>query len=240
MAADPARHTVGTGETLWGIAHRFGTTVQQLALLNNIKYLDRIRVGMVLRLPSRSVERPADGGGITGTQLLVIMPTLPPATAALYFPFLDAAMAEGRIISALRISAFVAQLAHESVELRFFEEIASGAAYEGRQDLGNVQPGDGKRFKGRGPIQLTGRANYAAAAQALDVDLVGDPRLAATKEQGFRVAEWFWTTRDLNTLADQCRFDDITRRINGGLNGKASRDQYYARARQVLGIPVSP
>ena len=153
----------------------------------------------------------------------------------MYLPFLNAAMREGRITTPLRRAAFLAQLAHESVELRFFEEIASGAAYEGRKDLGNTRPGDGRRFKGRGPIQLTGRANYTAASKTLDVDLVSNPKLAARPEFGFRIAQWFWTTRGLNALADDRRFDDVTRRINGGLNGKRSRDAYYARAKQVLG-----
>jgi putative chitinase len=309
MTADQGRHTVVSGETLSGIARRFGTSVQALAQLNNIRNVDRIRVGMVLRLPGKSVERlaaqptytvrggdtlseiaarfgttvqrlaslngiknpnavqvglvlrlplarpqhpsspgaaPRDidgpmealraGGGISGKQLLAIMPSLPPSKAAGHLPFLNPAMIEGGITSALRMAAFLAQLAHESVELRFFEEIASGAEYEGRTDLGNTRPGDGKRFKGRGPIQLTGRANYTAAAKALKLDLVENPQLAAMPEHGFRIAGWFWTTHDLNSLADQRRFDDITKRINGALNGKKSRDRYYARAKQVFGI----
>lgn len=308
MATDQATHTVRSGETLSGIARRFGTTVPELARLNGIKNVDRIRVGMLLRLPSRSVQhlgaqpthtvragetlsqiaarhgttvqqlvalnhlrnpniipvglvlrlppaappsagpahpspRPGvdssttpPGGGISGKQLGMIMPSLPAAKAALYLPFLNAAMAEGHITTPLRMAAFLAQLAHESVQLRYFEEIASGAAYEGRVSLGNTQPGDGRRFKGRGPIQLTGRANYTAAANALNVDLVNHPQLAATPELGFRIAQWFWTTHGLNALADRSRFDTITRRINGGLNGKRSRDRYYARAKAVLGI----
>ncbi|MEW6735838.1 MAG: glycoside hydrolase family 19 protein, partial [Acidobacteriota bacterium] len=111
---------------------------------------------------------------------------------------------------------------------------ADGAAYEGRLDLGNIKPGDGRRYKGRGPIQLTGRSNYRAAGQALGIDLESNPERAADLDVGFRIAGWYWRTRGLNEFADQGNFDEITRRINGGLNGKASRDAYYKRALEVL------
>jgi putative chitinase len=114
------------------------------------------------------------------------------------------------------------------------EEIASGAAYEGRKDLGNTQPGDGKRFKGRGPIQLTGRANYQKYGQLLGLDLVNDPTIAATKEVGFRIAGQYWKLNGLNELADQQQFKAITKRINGGYNGLDDRIKYYDRAKKVM------
>ena len=176
-------------------------------------------------------------GGITVAELHQIMPNLSAEKAAEYVPLLNAALAEGQINTSLRRAAFLAQLAHESGELRYFEEFADGSAYEGRADLGNTHPGDGRRFKGRGPIQLTGRSNYARAGEALGLDLVGNPELAARPDVGFRVAQWYWTTHNLNALADggPRNFDAITRAINGGLNGKADRDRYYARALQVFG-----
>src|SRR5690242_10998310 len=152
-----------------------------------------------------------------------------------YLDHINAAMIEGEINTCLRQAAFLAQLAHESGQLVYMEEIASGAAYEGRKDLGNTQPGDGKRFKGRGPIQLTGRANYRAAGQALGIDLENNPTRAADPDVGFRTAAWYWNNRNLNSYADAGNFDAITYRVNGGYNGKASRDAYYARALQVLG-----
>jgi len=177
----------------------------------------------------------AHGKGVSLEQLMAIMPKLSRAKAEAYLPHLNAAMAEAKIDTPKRKAALLAQLAHESAEFRYFEEIASGAAYEGRKDLGNTQPGDGKRFKGRGPIQLTGRANYRAAGKALGLDLENNPTLAATPEVGFRTAAWFWTTRDLNKYADAGQFDTITRRINGGLNGKKSRDYYHNKAKAILG-----
>jgi putative chitinase len=167
-------------------------------------------------------------------QLRAIMPHLPKDRAAKFLGPLNAAMKEYQINTRKRQAAFLAQLAHESGELRYMEEIASGQAYEGRKDLGNTQPGDGKRFKGRGPIQFTGRANYRRAGKALGLDLEGHPEKVATPEVGTRVAGWFWKTHGLNELADKGDFKLITRRINGGYNGLASRQKYYRRALEVL------
>ncbi|KFE72096.1 peptidoglycan-binding protein [Hyalangium minutum] len=174
-------------------------------------------------------------GGVSMQQLRQIMPNLSEARAQQMLPHLNAAMAEAGINTPKRQAAFLAQLAHESGEFRYMEEIASGAAYEGRTDLGNTQPGDGVRFKGRGPIQLTGRSNYRAAGQALGIDLENNPTRAADPDVGFRTAAWFWNSRNLNSYADQGNFDAITYRVNGGYNGKASRDAYYQRALGVLG-----
>nr|WP_286202492.1 glycoside hydrolase family 19 protein [Comamonas sp. JC664] len=143
-------------------------------------------------------------------------------------------MAEANITTPKRKAAFLAQLAHESGQLRYMEEIASGAAYEGRRDLGNTQPGDGVRYKGRGPIQLTGRANYRAAGRALGIDLEGNPQRAKDPDVAFRIAGWYWSSRNLNTYADAGNFREVTRRINGGYNGLADREMYYRRALNVF------
>jgi len=177
----------------------------------------------------------ASTNGVSVEQLRQIMPNLSLEKAEAYLPYLNKAMAEANIDTPERQAAFLAQLAHESGEFRYMEEIASGKAYEGRADLGNTQPGDGERFKGRGPIQLTGRANYQAASDALGIDLVNNPERAADPDVGFRTAAWFWTTRGLNELADKGDFLGITRKINGGTNGLADRQAYYERALQVLG-----
>lgn len=174
---------------------------------------------------------------LTDDQLKTIMPKCPQAKRNLYLPFLNAAMAEAEINTPLRMAAFLAQVAHESAEFRYMEEIADGHAYEGRKDLGNIQPGDGKRYKGRGPIQLTGRTNYRLCGQALGLDLEGQPLLAVQPENAFRTACWFWTTKKLNGYADLGEFDTITKRINGGFNGKAERDAYYQKALAALPEP---
>lgn len=89
------------------------------------------------------------------------------------------------------------------------------------------------RFKGRGPIQVTGRANYAKAARETGLDL-SDPTVAATPDVGFRLASWFWDKKDLNEFADAGEFDRIPYRVNGGYNGKAHRDELYKRGLSVF------
>ncbi len=187
---------------------------------------------------------------VTDDELRQIMPNCAAAKRAAYLPFIQQAMQEFEITSYLREAAFLAQLAHESGELRYMEELASGAAYEGRADLGNTQPGDGKRYKGRGPIQLTGRANYQKYGDLLGLDLINNPTVAATPQVGFRIAGQYWKLNGLNELADKGlqivtirrkgqnqqvpAFDAITFKINGGFNGKDDRTMYYNRAKKVL------
>jgi putative chitinase len=133
----------------------------------------------------------------------------------------------------------LAQVCHESGQLRYTEEIASGEAYEGRVDLGNTEPGDGRRFKGRGLIQLTGRSNYAAFGRSLGRDFTTDPHpalLATDAELATRVACWFWKDGTLNALADGDDLRRITLRVNGGLNGLAERRALYARARCIFNL----
>lgn len=134
----------------------------------------------------------------------------------------------------LRVCHFLAQCAHESASFQTLEEYASGSAYEGRKDLGNTQPGDGKRYKGRGIIQLTGRANYRSAGQRLGYDLENNPVLAMSAEVSVQTALDYWKTRGLNQYADKDDATTITKRINGGLNGFDDRKKYLSRAKTIL------
>lgn len=138
-------------------------------------------------------------------------------------PRAQAAMLEHDITDQARARDFLAQVLHESVLLQFFEEIADGSAYEGRRDLGNTHPGDGRRFKGRGPIQLTGRANYRWAGRLLHLPLEAHPGLASRHDVGWRIAGLYWQAHGLNGLADRNNFVRETMVINGGTNGLASR-----------------
>lgn len=150
-------------------------------------------------------------------------------------PFNDA-MREFGIDTPMREACFVAQIAHESGEFRYVRELASGDAYEGRQDLGNTEPGDGRKFRGRGLIQITGRYNYRDCGDALGVDLLTDPELLEGTVLACRSAAWFWSDRGLNALADKKDFRAITRKINGGLNGYSDRLMYWERAKQTIGV----
>lgn len=182
-------------------------------------------------------------GDATPQQLQRIVPGLSDVKAREVAPHLNRAMAEANIDTPQRKAAFIAQVAHESGGFEHMMEMGSGSRYEGRRDLGNIQPGDGERFKGRGLIQITGRANYAAASRALGEDFVNHPERAATPENAARIAAWFWNSRGLNAAADRGDFAGITRRINGGQTGAAERAAFHGRALDVLkdshGVPAT-
>jgi predicted chitinase len=184
---------------------------------------------------------------LTTEQLQAIMPLLPAAKRATLFPFLSAAVNEFGIDQPARTAAFLAQLAHESAQFRFMEEIWGPTAAQRRYeppgklagDLGNTDAGDGRRFKGRGPIQITGRANYRRFGDLLGLDLVSGPEQAALPDVAFRIAGLYWSKKGLNELADRVTaeaFREITRRINGGFNGLAERERFYETAKAVLSV----
>ena len=155
---------------------------------------------------------------------------------AFYQPIAEV-LARYQVNTPLRIAHFLAQIGHESGCLRYTKEIATGEAYEGRKDLGNDQPGDGKRFKGRGLIQLTGRSNYRDYGRVCgrDFEHRDDPELVATDPAlAVDVAGWFWSRRNLNELADRDDLREITRRINGGFNGLEHRSALLTRAKWLL------
>lgn len=150
-------------------------------------------------------------------------------------PVLQETLVKYGIDNDFRACYWAGQVCEESDQFCTTEEYASGQAYEGRHDLGNVQPGDGMRFKGRGLIQLTGRANYAAYGPALDLDLIASPELAAEPVNALSIACLYWQKHGLSALADQEDIEAITRKINGGLTGLDARQAAIDRAFQVLG-----
>jgi putative chitinase len=179
---------------------------------------------------------------VTAEQLAKIMPYAGKRISVFLTP-LNAAMAEFDITTGRRITAFIAQIAHESGELRYVRELASGEAYDiGAKAvaLGNTpeKDGDGQKYKGRGLIQITGRTNYKACGLALGLDLLRRPELLEEPIHACRSAAWFWKTNGLNELADRAEFRKITRRINGGYNGMEDRLLYHARALLALDVLI--
>ncbi|MGF6095962.1 glycoside hydrolase family 19 protein [Pseudomonas sp. 18175] len=169
--------------------------------------------------------------------------------AGLFLPALNAAFARYEINSARRIAAFLAQIAHESGQLRYVRELGSDH-YLNRYDtgalaarLGNTPEadGDGQKYRGRGLIQVTGRRNYLACSQALfgDERLLQRPELLEQAQWACESAAWFWQSNGLNLLADKDQFTTITRRINGGLNGLEDRVRLWGRAQAVLCVPLA-
>ncbi|SOE82099.1 Predicted chitinase [Caballeronia arationis] len=160
--------------------------------------------------------------------------------ATQWLPQLQAACDRFSVNSPLRLAAFLAQIGHESMGLSCTREIwgptPGQIRYEGRADLGNTQAGDGKRFMGRGLIQITGRRNYQLASIGLDLDLIAHPKLLEQSANAAMSAAWWWSNHYLNGYADVGQFDRITRVINGGTNGAAQRLALYGAAKKALGI----
>jgi predicted chitinase len=181
---------------------------------------------------------------------LVAVGCVSPSHVQKLLPYINETFTRYEISSPANQLCFLAQVSHESGGFYYTEELASGTAYEGRKDLGNTTPGDGVRFKGRGLIQITGRANYQAVGQALQVDLINNPSLLGGKNvdacspdqlrYAALSAGWFWDKTRLNAIADKIDlrkpideqdnlelFKEITRKINGGYNGLPDRLNKY-------------
>jgi predicted chitinase len=213
---------------------------------------------VALWLPSLWGQPPSEGTPINAEQLRAIMPGLSAKQAQQYLPYLQEAMKEGQINTPKRQAAFLAQLAVESNNLTHMKEkyttkedfqlpgndrdpyTAKDAEdyfeywYGDRPDLGNDTKGDGYKYRGRGPIQLTGKANYERTGKALGLDLLNNPDLVSQPEIGMRVAAWFWQNKKLNQLADQAKsaedYARISRAVNrGNANAKRAANQEAER-----------
>ncbi|MEE4373660.1 glycoside hydrolase family 19 protein [Pseudomonas alliivorans] len=178
---------------------------------------------------------------ITAQQLLQILPNAG-QKVGVFVPALNTAMGKYQIITRDRIAAFIAQVGHESGQLRYVRELG-GSEYLSKYDTGKLAErlgntpeadGDGQFYRGRGLIQVTGRANYAECGEALGLDLINHPELLEQPEHAAMSAAWYWGSRGLNSLADKGDLIQITRRINGGTNGLADRQALYKRALAVL------
>ena len=198
---------------------------------------------------------------ITVQQLLQILPNAS-QVAGIFVPVLNVAMNRYQIVGARRIAAFIAQVGHESGHLtrlvenlnysadalrktwpsRFDVELASAAARKPEQianiaygnRMGNIAPGDGWKYRGRGLIQITGKNNYRACGEALGLDLIAQPELLEKPQHACMSAAWYWATNGLSTLADSGKFEAITQRINGGQNGATDRQALHVKALKVL------
>jgi putative chitinase len=205
---------------------------------------------------------------ITQQQLLQILPSAGPV-AGVFVSALNDAMTRFKIEGQLRVAAFLAQIGHESGQLRTLVEnlnysaeglirtwpkrfnlvTATSAArkpeqianivYASRLGNGPAVTGDGWRYRGRGLIQVTGWVNYQACGSALGLDLLTRPDLLEQPVYAALSAAWFWSSNGLNELADTGQFEAITRRINGGLNGQPERLKLWAKASAVLSAVAS-
>ena len=180
---------------------------------------------------------------ITQQQLLQILPSAG-KQAGVFASAITLAMDKYQINTRLRMAAFIAQVGHESGQFRYVRELG-GDQYLSKYDTGTLAArlgntpqadGDGQKYRGRGLIQITGRDNYLACSKALfgDDRLLRTPELLEQAEWACKSAAWFWSSRNLNALADKGDFQGISKRINGGYNGLAEREAFYKAALRVL------
>ena len=190
---------------------------------------------------------------LTSDQLHQLFPGLSRAKCAAYDPHFSAALKQGEINTRARLCAFVAQLGHESDDLSHLKEIwgptPAQQRYDTRVDLGNTpeRDGDGKDYMGRGGIGRTGKKNYQRFEDATGVPVVANPELLALPQYAFRSDALYWTDNNLNRIADQltlrgddadlATFDKLTRRINGGYNGRVDRQRRYLVA--IASLPAA-
>ena len=163
---------------------------------------------------------------------------IPIARAAKWADILTEAMKQFDIDTPARQAAFIAQIAHESARFAYTKELwgptPAQTRYEGRKDLGNTQPGDGKRYMGRGLIQITGRANYEDVGKALGMNFIKYPEMLELPMFAAKSAAWWWKSHGLNEMADGNKFKLITRTINGRFNGLDDRLALWDRCKKEL------
>lgn len=186
-----------------------------------------------------TIDPPAAHDSLGAATLYSIAGRRGPAQAAIVDalgPLLEPTLARYGIDTPLRRAHFLAQAAHECDRFCTLTEYASGQAYEGRRDLGNTKPGDGRRFRGRGILQITGRANYNRAGLRLGLDLISNPELLATPGPALEAACAYWQDRVINRHADNDDLVAVTKAINGGTNGLEDRRALTGTAKRILGL----
>jgi len=157
-----------------------------------------------------------------------------------WFPYLQSALSIASINSNQRLACFLAQIGHESARLKFVRELWNPSTclwqqkYEGSKSLGNSQPGDGFKFRGRGLIQITGRSNYAKMSDLMGLPLLQAPELLEKPKYAANSAAYFWQWKNLNSFCDLNDFEGLTRKINGGTNGLDDRLNLYNTAIHLL------
>lgn len=190
--------------------------------------------------PAATAPKPVDAVSVLSQAMGA---TVSPERYAALLPALSDCLRQCDATTVDRIAMWCAQIGHESGGLQWMEELADGSAYEGRADLGNTQPGDGRRYKGRGPIQITGRHNYGQLSRwahgkglvPIANYFVDFPEQLASDRYGFVGVTWYWTVArpTINAMSDRGDLDGVTRAINGGLNGIADRRDRYTRAKNL-------
>lgn len=195
-----------------------------------------------------------------------VVKAMVPKEADIYGPIMETVLSNYSITTPLRVAHFLAQVMHESGNFKYLEEnlnynkeallrvfskyftpalaekchrnpvTIANIVYSNRMGNGDIDSGDGWRYRGRGLIQLTGRTNYVCFSNAVNMDIVTNPDTLVVPELAVESACWYWETHELNELADNDDIVGITRRINGGTHGIQQRTNNLSRIKQELSL----
>lgn len=224
-------YVVQVGDTLSEIALRFGVTVQQLQTWNNLPNPDLIQVGQWLFIEKRNGNSQSRAVSLGQLQAIGWY-----SISAEDVTELNRCLQTYKIASLNSLRHFISQCSHESGCGVWREELASGESYEGRSDLGNYYPEDGKKYKGAGYIQLTGRSNYTRfAASVLDPEILNQGAKYVAATYPWTSAGFWWFSNGMNEYCGgNPTVEQVTLRVNGGYNGLTSRKQYYQKCCEIF------
>jgi len=243
-SANVEKVVVAPGQTVYSIAKAFGTTPEVIQQLNKLDKNFTINPDQVIKVPKlnvvdippkekkssdnkQSVEKKSQKKKIDTSKTL---------TGTHHEAILAAEARRSGITDLTELAAFLAQCAHESHDFKSLVEYGGSLdfrKYDIRFNprkariLGNIKPGDGARYKGRGYIQLTGRYNYKRAGEALGLPLEKNPKLAEKPEVAAKVAVWFWKQRVRPNVDNFNDVTSVTKPINPGLNGLPDRKEAF-------------
>ena len=224
-------YTVRSGDTLSGIAAKYGVTVSNLVSWNNISNPNLIYVGQKIVIKTGGSSQPQQPSGsytVTDSQMRRM------GWTNYNLEDLNRCLKKFDITTKARIRHFIAQTSHESGCGKWTQELGGTSycsRYDGRRDLGNTQPGDGCRYKGAGYIQLTGRSNYQQFANYIGDSRVMEGVTYVASKYPWTSAGFWWHNNGMNRLCDNgVSVETITRRVNGGTNGLSERQKYYDKA----------
>lgn len=173
---------------------------------------------------------------LTLNQLEEAAPYTGPRRLELILPNLNHTLQKYEITSNLRISHFLAQVLVESNYFRYIQDLESGMRYEGNLSLGNTEPGDGRRFIGRGYLKILGRKAYTEYAKASKIDIVSAPHFVTTPRVAMDISGWIWSKKSLNLLADQDSLEDVTKVLLGDYILLREREEALFKVKKALGL----
>ena len=226
-------YTIVNGDTLGSISAKFRVNLKQLVTWNNIPNPNQIYVGqkIIIRKDSYSIPEP-------GVYFITDAQMKKMGWTNYNLADLNRCINKFHITTTTRLRHFISQCSYESECGKWTQELGETSNclhYDGRTDLGNIQPGDACKFKGAGYFKLTGRYNYQKFANYMgDQNIMSGVSYVAVNYPWTSAGYW-WYSNDMNSFCDNgATVEQITRKVNGGINGLNERQKYYEKACRIF------